>query len=119
MIQVAREELIEAVHLLALSAEGQLRALPSYVVVTDELALTFGDQYDVSVPSGAFGEILSRINQRFDEADPGDPFWRQEALFSDPRWQEIREMARSALELVGITPRAPDLGFITFVGGPS
>jgi hypothetical protein len=49
---------------------------------------------------------LQRFFQELDCPEPSD-FWMEEALFSDPRWDEIRQLARQALPFFGWPVEVP------------
>jgi hypothetical protein len=72
----------------------------------DELALEFGDIYCAVGHMHDYGEVTQA---EIDAARPLDEmldrwsgqqntdFWAREALFGDPRWEELRECARRVL----------------------
>lgn len=83
----------------------------------DELGLEFDDSY------GAVGHMLDcgEISQKeIDAAKPLDRllqqwssktnagFWTREALFTDPRWHEVRQCAQNVLEAFPDEPRESD-----------
>ena len=107
----------EAVANLAAPAEEQVAYLDRiFVPLTgggsaagygnDELALELEDIAPATADMMDFGEITAEeveavkaidllIAQYQQEHDP--VFWRREALFDDPRWQNVREVAAQAL----------------------
>jgi hypothetical protein len=110
------QQLREAISHLAAPAEEQAAYLDkvfssltgdSAEYGNDELALEFGGIYDAASHMLEFGEITQ---QEIDAAKPLDTllsrwsgaanadFWTREALFDDPRWQEVRLSAEHALQ---------------------
>lgn len=111
------QQLRQAIGLLAQSADEQHAWLESLLgdltpdagasaYGSDELALAFGDIFM------AAGDMLERgeiSRAEIDAARPLDAlldawsgtenadFWRREALWTDPRWEQVRESARGAL----------------------
>ena len=81
----------------------------------DELALEFGDIYMAAGDMRDWGEITQ---EEIDAAKPLDDllakwsggqdgeFWRREALWSDPRWDQVRQCARQVLSLYPDEERA-------------
>ncbi|MBX7526481.1 hypothetical protein [Qipengyuania vesicularis] len=73
----------------------------------DELLLEFDDYYVACEYKHELGEITQAeidaarsVAAIFGDLRTGGDkaFWRREALFSDPRWEQIRECAAAALE---------------------
>ncbi len=72
----------------------------------DELALEFDDSYIAVGHMCEYGEISQReievlrpldaLLDRWSGQSNAD-FWRREALFTDPRWAEVRDCAAQAL----------------------
>jgi hypothetical protein len=92
---------------LADPADEQLRYLREAGIegVVDELALEFDDTLPFvarleeagAVPSGT-RERFARLNEQLDRlSDAGDAAWTEDALRSDPRWQQVRQAAGQAL----------------------
>ena len=83
----------------------------------DELALEFGEIYGAARHMREWGEItqreidavkpLSELLDKWSGEQNGD-FWRREALWSDPRWEQVRQCARQALRLYRDEERASD-----------
>ena len=108
------KQLCRALQLLASPAQAQLSHFPAHsVVLTDEMALDF-DHWVQSVPTywtlskvqaaklTALDDFLNKMSGPLHEA-----FWTDEALFSDPRWEEIRKLAESALVSFGWPIQVP------------
>jgi hypothetical protein len=111
------EQLRQAIANLAASAEEQAAYLDRlFVPVTgggsaeafgnDELAEELEDIYPATRHMLQYGEIkqteidairpLDDLLERWSGQAHAD-FWKREALFADPRWQDIRDCARKAL----------------------
>ena len=85
----------------------------------DELGLEFGDIYCAVGHMHEHGEItqeeidtakpLDALLERWSGAANAD-FWRREALFTDPRWVEIRQCAQKVLAAYPDEARESDWG---------
>ena len=83
----------------------------------DELALEFGDIYLAARHMRETGEItqqeidaakpLSELLDQWSGEQNGD-FWRREALWRDPRWEQVRQCARQVLSVFPDEERASD-----------
>lgn len=113
---------VEVLCLLALDPEEQIGCFPSFVVVADEIALTFGDSYQLveqSVRKGEFGESkkIAEIESIFNEMSGVHENWTLEALRKGIRWQRVRTIARDILQEIGTKPRKPSLSWISYSEG--
>ena len=70
----------------------------------DELALEFDDYWapaQILVDEGILSSVqyaaIQRLSDYFDETELELGFWERGSLFEDPRWEEIREIAREVL----------------------
>jgi len=113
--------LVEALRLLAASVEAQRSALPDFVCITDEVALTFDDEYRVN--ASAIAELapalqgaLANINGELDAMSARPELWTVDSLGAEPEWERIRAQARAVLTELGEDVRPPDLFWLTFVG---
>jgi hypothetical protein len=120
--EFAMHSLGETLKLLALEAGQQRAVLPDYVVVPDELALTFDDAYQQVGELEKHGRLtaeqrepLDGIKRGFSDTEADDHFWTLASLSSDPRWQEIRHQASQALHRLGIAAGWPTLDWISYV----
>ena len=97
-----------SLQLLASPAQTQLSHFPAnWVVLTDEMALDF-DHWAQCVSTywklpqeqmtrlTVLDEFLSEMSGSFNS-----DFWTDEALSSDPRWEEVRNLAKAALVSFG------------------
>ena len=85
---------------------------------TDELGLEFGDMYLATGDMLECGEIsqsevdaarpLDKLLEKWSGRKNGD-FWTVRALFSDARWDEVRQLATAALACYPDEARASDI----------
>lgn len=121
--EFAYHQLIETLRLLGLSADEQISALPDYVHVPDELALTFDDAHQMVAVldesrclSVGARPVLEELQRRFTEMTAAaDDVWSEEALRGDARWETVRRLALEALDRLGEDPGPPTLDWISFV----
>ena len=116
----ATNHLLDALRLLALSAGEQLECFPSFVVVSDEMALLFDDQYRRWNPTGGGAELRARLEQidgLLEEMGNDQNLWSESALRKSAEWSKIRKIAKNALELVGEDVRVPNLDWVSYVEG--
>ncbi len=93
-----------SLQMLASPAKAQLNHFPpNWVVLTDELVLDFDAWYERIASYWKLSKeqttILAQLDEFFSKKDissNGD-FWTDEALTSDTRWEDVREMAKAAL----------------------
>lgn len=127
--QFAVHSLRETLRLLALTAGEQVAALPPYVHVPDELALTFNDAY-LHVPllherglvTGGTRDALDAIHRLMTlMTEAGEALYNVHALAHDERWSQLRDLATGALQSQGWPQQWPVLDWISYVpgGGPA
>jgi hypothetical protein len=126
-VTLAREHLnhlIESVELLAADFDVQRKALPTFVLVPDEIALTFDSAMavideirDAGLLTNTQVELLNRINTILDSMSGTghESFWTPEVMQHDPAWNKVRSLARKALHSLDQQIRKPDLGWIHYV----
>ncbi len=108
------DELIQALRLLAEPYEVQKESLPDWIVLADEVALIFTDLYEVInkdyIPRAA-QPVLKQIESRLEAMSIKGPpeLWTPEGLQKAEGWQEIRRLAHSALESLGVPYEPPHL----------
>jgi hypothetical protein len=119
------DQLKWALQALALDAEQQVRLLPPFVCVGDELALDFDDGHRVACADHAFtaeqraalaavDECLANMTAENDKA-----LWQGgEVLASHPDWQEARRRARAALRAFGWPLEVPPGDRAIYVAQP-
>jgi hypothetical protein len=119
-----RAQLVEALRLVAAPAAVQQAALPPFVVVADEIALTYHDAYLLADQVAAAGLVTAQDLARLAELDAhfdaltarGDPtLWTTDALRTVPAWEEARRLAATLLAALGERRAPPDLSWITFL----
>jgi hypothetical protein len=89
---------------LAMPPDIQLGLLPDFVCKADEIALTFNHWYQCVL--GNDNRTLSRqqelaleaIDKQLDTMTGKEQLWTEEAVKSLPEWEQIRIVAREALE---------------------
>jgi hypothetical protein len=113
-------QLIEALRLLAAPFPVHVRVLPRWVVVPDEVALTFDDAYAVAdltnVPQEAVA-LLKAIDSdlsRMSEDSSGDS-WTLEGLERASSWASLRAKAMAALTALGTAYSDPSIDPDTYV----
>lgn len=108
-------ELVQALKLVALPYQDQVRSLPPHVVVADEIALTYSAAYDTCKPAIEAGSmfpknivmILAEIDAMFSSMSDRPDLWSTQALQADHNWHAQRQRAGNALELLGEDPVGP------------
>lgn len=123
-IDQRRRKLERAVLALAQPADIQLSLFPDFVCKADELALDFEEAINGVVEHD--GDLADHERLAIDELDrlilsqSGEKhldFWTEEALLSDPIWEDIRNAARSAAETCGWELRRPPPSGAIYIGG--
>jgi hypothetical protein len=102
------QHLRHSLQLLASPAQAQLSHFPAgWVVLTDEMVLDFDAWVErISSYWKLSKEQMARLTE-LDEflnkmsASSKRDFWTDEALSSDPRWEEVRTLAKAALVSCG------------------
>ena len=100
----------QSLHALALAPSDQPALFPEYVRTGNTLARDF-DNWAAVVAANYEDDLsndqrqaLAAINQRLSAMSEDDPdVWSQTALVEDERWDEIRRLARAALDAFGWT----------------
>lgn len=108
------EQLCHSLQLLASPAQAQLSHFPAgWVVLTDEMALDF-DHWAQCLstywkPSNEQLVQLSRLDDFLSKMSTSlySDFWTDEALSSDPRWEQVRTLAKAALVSFGWSIEVP------------
>lgn len=54
-------------------------------------------------------EIVNCIEDFLNAFEPSDPFWLNEHLRSDPRWDELRRLAKDLIAAFGWSGGVPDI----------
>lgn len=106
--------LCRSLQLLASPAQAQRNHFPvDWIVLTDEMVLDF-DHWAQCLPtywkpSSVQMVQLSRLDDFLSEMSGSlhSDFWADEALSSDPRWEEVRTLAKAALASFGWPVEVP------------
>jgi hypothetical protein len=110
-------ELVEALQLLAAPADQQVAAFPSWVVIADEVALTWdnayrGFQLRDQADTAKWDQVredLRSLDSKVGNPAPEHPAqWSVVALKTSVGWQDVRKAARAILARQGIPLRPPD-----------
>lgn len=116
--------LVESLQALALPATEQTALFPAFVHVPDELALTFEYSMRLMEQSAEFETLtalqrstLGELDRRLAElsGQQNAAFWTVEALRQDPRWEELRTLARRILQSLGHQAETPKLAWAQYV----
>jgi hypothetical protein len=116
-------KIIESIQLLAADYDTQVKSLPDFVHVPDEVLLEYGDSFLLAKQVLVAGLIDASQYVRMQELcdaidDIAVPAQYDEALAamkSHPSWQVLRSKAADVLRALGIEKRPPDLSHITYV----
>jgi hypothetical protein len=111
------DKVIQSLQLLAAEHEQQVSALPSFVHVTDEIALTFEETYalvDDLVNEGLITPEqragLRRMDETLDSMSGEEKgFWNLESLRTAKQWKQVRLLAEEILISFHISKQIPDL----------
>jgi hypothetical protein len=115
---------VEALRLVAAPAAEQQAALPPFVVVADEIALTYHDAFLLANQVAAAGLVTAQDLARLAELDAHfdaltarrDPtLWTTDALRTALAWEEARRLAATLLAALGERRAPPDLSWTTYV----
>lgn len=118
MISELPEEFVDSLQLLASEPEQQFKVFPDWVVVADELALTFDaavehlqrelDARDLSIDDRLMLQRVDELNERLlSPAPEHKQQWSDAAVRYAVGWSEIREEARHLLADLGIDRTLP------------
>ena len=96
--------LVESLRLVASDIEDQIKALPSFVHLPDEIALTYDDEFSqadqihqAGLINDSIMEKLKALESLFDHMSDNKELWTHQALANSPEWAEPRRMARDIL----------------------
>src|SRR5579859_8177862 len=108
--------LIQSLQLLAACYEQQVKALPAFVDVPDEVALTFGEAFLLTDPLVKEGLItiyqqaeLKQLDALLDQMSDNKDLWTLTALQASPQWEHVRHLAENILKSFLIPKEMPDL----------
>lgn len=116
--------LIQSLQLLAACYEQQVKALPAFVDVPDEVALTFSEAFLLTDPLVKEGLItiyqqaeLKQLDALLDQMSDNKGLWTLAALQSSPEWRQVRHLAENILKSFLIPKEMPNLFWIQYVPG--
>lgn len=111
--------LIETLRLLAANYETQIEVLPKFVNVPDELALIFTDTLLIvkqnAILVGEKMVIIENIDKLLEEINENKDLWTLESLKNSSKWQEVRNLASKAIEILEEENKNPEIFWINFV----
>jgi hypothetical protein len=114
--------LIESVRLLAADHETQIKQLPDFVHVPDEIALTYHDCFLLAPQIKEAGLItaeqfakLAKLDKMLEDMSEDKRLWTLDALSAEEQWQQIRIVARDVLESFDATMQPPNLFWINYI----
>ncbi|MDD6209893.1 MAG: hypothetical protein PUB21_04725 [Bacteroidales bacterium] len=117
--------LVQSLRLVASPADIQIKSLPDFVCIADEIALTYDETY-VLLPQIAeedkrftpqVMETLKELDRLFGEMSEDKTLWDIDQLKENLKWEKSRLLAYEALQLLGEPYEFPDLGYISYVRG--
>ena len=116
------EMLINVLRLAASEPEIQIKSLPDFVLVTDEVATNFDDVYQYKdelilgkMISIEMSELLDEINEETEFMSDNKVGWRIEELKDSHHWIKIREIAKKILLMMGESLSSPNLNWIKYI----
>jgi len=109
------DEIIEQLRMLAAPVEIQLHGGNGPTMGPDEMAIDFSLALELLEQAG-LGELvgdkvaegLRSIDGFLKEQSGSDPLWADDALHTDPRWDEVRQKARQVLSDMGVPWKMPN-----------
>jgi len=117
-------QLVDSVLLVAASADEQVSSLPTFVVVTDEVATTFGDAFllvpqleSAGLVSTDAASALRELDNHFEGMPDDDRLADPASLRDHPFWEDARRLAMDALAKLGEDKGPPRLSRITWIRG--
>lgn len=114
--------LVQSLKLAAHNPETQISLLPSFVVVTDEIALTFEDGFLLATElkennyiSDSIFKYLVELDNLFNNMSNDKSIWSIEALINHYLWQQTRELAKLILNEMNETLDLVVLQNVTYI----
>ena len=115
-----------ALQALAQPASVQVELFPDFVAYGDELVLDYGEALErfgvqsrdslTRAQRAALADLDSRITEL--SGPDNEAFWlTRDALFKDPRWEEIRQLAKAVLREFGWPNERPGPSGAIYVSG--
>jgi hypothetical protein len=105
------KSMIYALKLSAASYDEQIKCMPSFVIVTDEISTTFGEAFLLAeqlLEAGIIDEKIYRklndLDNWFSINDENEDLVSLKSLRDSSYWQRVRYMAKSILDDMGVKP---------------
>lgn len=118
------QRLIQALQLLALDPEAQIKAFPSFVVVTDELAIGFANTEDSwaslvqdKLLTGLHLTELKGLLQMFNQIGklPAGSGWTVDALRKHAAWSQVRTRSSRLLKALKAPAFSGELQNVAYI----
>lgn len=111
-------KLVKSLRLVASPFDIQIKSMPDFVVIPDEIALTFYDSYlltnrlkEENLISARSFDLLSELNTLFDEMSNNQMLWDLDSLRNNENWNRCRNMALQILDELGENYDTPNLDY--------
>ncbi len=119
-------QLVQAIQLLAADYEAQIKQLPDFVHIPDELALIYSESVLLAEQIARTSLItqdqvakLRELDLALEDMSREKSLWTLEAVRNSAEWQRIKSMAKDLLALLNQQVHPPDLSWIKYVKGNS
>lgn len=116
------KNLVDSLKLIALDYEEQVKSLPDFVHVPDEIALTFDEAFlrrRVLVEERLISEealkMLTELDKLFEVMSQDKSLWDNKKLKESIEWQLTRSHARTILDILGEDLTRPDFDNIDWI----
>lgn len=110
------KDIVWSLRALAQDANAQRELYPDFVVVADELVLSFANAYSTLKETTQLQQAdLEGLDEHIASKSGVLEFWTDEALDQSPFWQEIRRLASEALKARDLEVSAPHPSLDTYV----
>jgi hypothetical protein len=117
-------KLIQSLQLLAACYEHQVNALPAFVDVPDEVALTFSEALLLADPLVKKGLIttdqqaeLKQLDALLEQMSDNKNLWTLSSLQASPEWEHVRHLAETILKSFQIPKEKPNLFWVQYISG--
>ncbi|WP_316834524.1 hypothetical protein [Pedobacter nutrimenti] len=111
-------KLVKSLRLVASPFDTQIKSMPDFVVIPDEIALTFYDSYlltnrlkEENLISARSFDLLSELNTLFDEMSNNQMLWDLNSLRNNENWNRCRNMALQILDELDENYDTPNLDY--------
>lgn len=115
-------QLIQSLRLVEVSPDIQIRLLPQFVNIADEIALVYDDAFLIAselkerniISSDTF-KILTELNELFEKMSIDKSLWSVEMLRTNIDWERTRKIAGQVLKELHEPLDKPNLDFIVWI----